>query len=166
MDIGPFNYYDSKLFSYTERTQQMLEELNSLDLSNTNRNQLREKLTAITGGSKMLADFFMMGIQEISAEMGNFKWQQNLPVICKSYENILRYTPEHKQSEWLGKMKVFVGRTSRYIIPERLHEFGNYYPSFNHHGDVVWFDSGHWIHYEKPTEFLKEFHHFNQTLND
>ena len=74
MDIGPFNYYDSNLFSYTERTKLMLEQLNSLDLSNTNRNQLREQLTAITNGSKMLADFFMMGIQEISSEEGRFKW--------------------------------------------------------------------------------------------
>ena len=103
-----------------------MEKLNRLGLCGTSRKELREQVYNINGSVKMLAEYFMMGIQQVGDNESQFKWKMNLPVICESYEKPLGYTPETRVSDWRGKMKVFAGRKSIYVISNSLEEFGNF----------------------------------------
>jgi pimeloyl-ACP methyl ester carboxylesterase len=89
----------------------------------------------------------------------------NLPIIFRSYQDILSHTPQNGKPVWNGQTKVFAGSNSEYVDKDRIHEFGWYFDGFNEHIDTVWFDSGHWVHSEKPADFLREFEKFNLDVN-
>lgn len=78
-----------------------------------------------------------------------FYWKFNLPVLVRDYDHILA---EIRQPKPFRQPVLFLhGGESRYVLPE-------YYPAireqFPHAEFEVIPQAGHWLHADKPTEFL------------
>lgn len=164
MDIGPFDYYDEDNFPHTNSTFKILRGLNLIKLKGQTRKSLREQIHAVTKEDTSLRDFFMASLHNIEGSKTDFYWSMNLPIIYRSYQDMLCHTPTNKKCDWNGKMKVFAARNAGYVKEDLLHEFQWYFKDFDIKADTVWFDTGHWIHYENPVEFLTQFDKFNKEL--
>jgi pimeloyl-ACP methyl ester carboxylesterase len=63
-DVGPFDYYDENKFPMVRVIKSTLSKLVKVELRNQTRKSLREQVENATGGKKVLADFFMLGVVE------------------------------------------------------------------------------------------------------
>lgn len=54
------------------------------------------------------------------------------------------------------KVRVIAGTKSKYVLPEKLNQYLKWFPGMDLRKDVRWVEAGHWLHSEKPKEFLEQ----------
>jgi esterase len=92
--------------------------------------------------------FLLKGLMR--SESGNgFDWKFNLGALHKAYNNISSAIEENGVYE--GETLFIKGQKSSYINPAN---YGDISDRFLHHHLVEIKDAGHWVHAEKPVEFL------------
>ena len=159
VDIGPFSYFDREKYTVTSDTLKQIIGLSKIKMKKTTRNDIREAVGLLTQ-SKDVQGFFMSNVKSGDVE-GDFEWRVNIDAVVNSYQSNLNFKP---RDGWTfeGDVLVMAGTRSEYM--ERTEDYVKFkkcFPKIDLEKDIKSVDSGHWIHYEQPEWFLKEFEKFH-----
>lgn len=162
IDVSPVNYMEKMKKGFTidnDHNLEMFKKINVIKLMNRDYIELKEEVIHACQ-NKNVGELMWTNIEY---EKKNFKWRINLPVIIEYYGRMLGHVP-NEGHHFDGKLKIFKGEKSNYVKKEYLSDFKSFFPNFKYERDVVSFtDAGHWLHYEKPYEFLDK---MNITLKE
>ncbi|XP_076629700.1 sn-1-specific diacylglycerol lipase ABHD11 [Colletes latitarsis] len=115
----------------------------------TKARRLAEDQLATVVKHLSLRQFLTMNIVE--ADNGQYKWRINLPVLEQNFESQIAKFPE-SENVYRGPTLFIGGANSDYIVAEDHNKIKKYFPS----GQFIYInDANHWVHADKPTEFLK-----------
>lgn len=134
--------------AFDDRHSDVFDALQTADVANaTSREQvestLRKKL-----GEESTVQFLLKGLMRNEAGDG-FEWKFNLAALHHAYNNIS--SAIEQEGVYEGETLFIKGQKSSYINPAN---YGNISDIFPHHQLVEIKDAGHWVHTEKPLEFL------------
>ena len=87
----------------------------------------------------------------MESEPGKYKWRINLPVLQENFPTQIAVFPSDKNLKY-EKPTLFIGGTESDYIKRNDHkEIKKYFPL----ADFKYIDgAGHWVHADKPTEFI------------
>lgn len=140
--------------SYPPRHDEVLEGLKELDLTGVaSRKQADERLAAyveIPGVRQfLLKNLVRIPEEDRLDDNVLFKWRLNVPAIVAEYHN-LSLAPE-AESPFAGPVMFLKGENSAYIQTKHHDEIKRLFPAST---IEVIKDTGHWLHAEKPDEFV------------
>ncbi|XP_033325852.2 sn-1-specific diacylglycerol lipase ABHD11 isoform X1 [Megalopta genalis] len=129
--------------------------MSSVDLSNsptlTKARRMAEEQLADAIKPLTLRQFLIMNIVE--ADIGKYKWRINLPVLQQNFVTEIAVFPSMQESEVFKGPTLFIGGgLSDYIKMEDHDKIKNLFPSaqFSYISGA-----NHWVHADKPTDFVK-----------
>lgn len=161
IDVSPVNYLEKMsggaIIDY-DHNLEMFKKLAVINLLDRDYSELKKEVLNACP-SKNVGELMWTNIEH---KNNNFTWRINLPVIIEYYGKMLSYVP-NEENHFNGKVKIFKGEKSNYIKKEYFSDFKFYFPTLNIDKDILHFDAGHWLHYEKPYEFLDK---MNITLKE
>lgn len=140
VDIGP-KYY-------APHHAKILEGLTSIDLSAiVSRSDADNKLIVYVK-EPGVRQFLLKNLGR--TKEGNFIWNNNLPVIKAKIEEVGKALPERLMYD--GRCLFISGSNSKYITEEDLPGIAQRFPNYRL---VTIEGAGHWVHAEKPAEFIE-----------
>lgn len=128
----------------------ILASLLNLNLENLSSRDQLDKALAISIPNRTLRLFLLKNLQRDG--LGSFQWKINVEALAANLQNIMQsaFPPEMD-----GRVEVptqfIMGEVSPYMDALGVDEIGSYFASFK--VDVV-LEAGHWLHAEKPLEFM------------
>lgn len=133
--------------SYRIHHDKILAGLKSIELDSVqSRNEADELLSAYEP-DESTRQFLLKNLQRKSG--GGFSWKINLPVLDRDIDKISNGFSLEKTFE---KPSLFIrGSRSNYVKEEDLPQIHRFFPQ----SKVVTLDTGHWVHAEKPREFIE-----------
>jgi pimeloyl-ACP methyl ester carboxylesterase len=141
---------------YPVHHDRILEGLTSIDLGNIKSRQEADEQLAKYERSYTVRAFLLKNLYR--NEEGNFAWRLNLPVINSDIENVGEAIVTDKVFE---RPVLFInGAKSNYINKDDTDLIHKFFP-----GALIETitDAGHWVHAEKPDEFLAIVNNFIAT---
>ena len=133
--------------TYRPHHDEVLDALRSVDFSLAKeRSQVEEQL-ARSIASPVVRQFLMKSLGR--GEDGQFFWKMNLPVLERSYPEILRGVSGPGVYE--GPALFIRGARSGYVTNDDLLPIQDSFPR----AQVVTLDCGHWVHAEQPELFAR-----------
>jgi esterase len=99
--------------------------------------------------------FLMKGLQRAEPSESGFHWKFNLESLSKNYSQIAAGVSSSKP--FAGEALFIKGEKSSYINPENYTTIEKLFP--NHQLTEIK-GAGHWVHAEKPAEFVEEVERF------
>ena len=157
MDIAPVNYYKdpTQKHSSTLDNLSMLTKLNSIVMEGKPYNDLRKEIFK-NCPSKEIGELIWTNVLHDNKQ-NKHKWRINLSAIVQYYPKFIEYVPTNTQKCYSGIIKIMRGAKSDYIKDEYLKNFKEIFKTLNLTNDVITIkDAGHWIHFEKPYDVIKE----------
>jgi esterase len=126
----------------------------------------RVDLTAVTRRSD--ADLQLQGavpdvalrnflLQNLVKTDAGFAWRINLEALAANMDELLSFPSPAADAAYLGPALFVAGGRSRYIDPEHRPLIERLFPNAEH---AVIADAGHWLHAERPAEFLAQMRQF------
>ncbi|XP_060814118.1 protein ABHD11 isoform X1 [Bombus pascuorum] len=109
------------------------------------RNQLASGIKSLP-----LRQFLVMNLVE--ADIGKYKWRLNLPVLEQNFASQIAVFPDVGSKVYDGPTLFIGGSNSDYIRVEDHDKIKKLFPSA---GFTYINGANHWVHADKPTEFLK-----------
>lgn len=111
--------------------------------------KMAEEQLATTIKPLALRQFLMMNLVE--AEDGRYKWRINLPVLEQNFPTQIAVFPKVESKVFAGPTLFIGGSNSDYILVQDHGAIRNLFPSAK-----FYYISGanHWVHADKPEEFL------------
>lgn len=89
----------------------------------------------------------------MESEPGKFKWRINLPVLQDSFSSKIAVFPADSKGKTYNGPTLFVGGSESDYLKETDHPFiKKIFPSAQFHYIT---GAGHWLHADKPAEFLQ-----------
>lgn len=160
VDIAPWSYLneDNSLKQLDTEHHQILQGLLSIPINTiSTRAEADEKLSYFVKSEKV-RQFLLKNLKR--EDNGSFIWRFNLPAIASNISTLLEgINPDNKEINSKIKTLFIKGEQSNYIPYSRVQEIKKIFPESKL---VTIGNAGHWVHAEKPTEFLIE---VNQFLN-
>src|SRR5690625_4730743 len=139
-DIAPITYPHSHL-AYVQAMQ-------SVDLSTITRRSEADRALAETIPEPMLRAFLL---QSLAVRDGEARWQLNLDALGNGMEQIMGW-PENLSAESYDGPSLFIhGGASEHEVARSEPVIRNLFPNAELHELK---GAGHWLHAEKPAEFL------------
>ncbi|CAK55707.1 unnamed protein product (macronuclear) [Paramecium tetraurelia] len=142
---------------------ELLKKLIQINLNQITYNQLMEKVFEASQ-NKSIAQLLMTNLQSQQPIMRkdiqyDFKWRVNLQGILNDFQtNILTDIT----ANWKGPHCVICGDRSQYVNNQTVNQMKMVFPNFKEAHFIQ--DCGHWVHSEKPQEFIQIVSSFIQTL--
>lgn len=134
--------------AYPLHHKAILEGLLTIDVANLASRQAAEEQLAKFVPENDTRNFLLKSLYR--DENGKFAWRINIPVINEKIQGIMN-TLEKKQS--FDNPTLFIrGGKSNYIIEEDLPLIKTFFPNYELKTIP---EAGHWLHAEKPQEFIK-----------
>ncbi|XP_057377201.1 protein ABHD11-like [Daphnia carinata] len=115
----------------------------------TARKIVDEQLQVVVKDS-LLRQFLLTNLVE---DNGKFRWRVNLKSIIQNLPNIIGHFPS-KDEIFTGPTLFIVGEKSDYVKPADHNAIRTIFPSAEFQYIT---DAGHWVHAEKPAQFLEIF---------
>jgi len=142
VDIAPVNYEHS--------FKTLVDAMNSLDLSLLkNRNDAETALKKVSNEAAVI----QFVLQNLIRSEGIFSWRINLKQISTSLESIIQFPESLKNSSCRLPTLFLGGSESDYLRSIHNSKIFEYFPA----AEITMIEgAGHWLHAEKPSEFLKE----------
>ncbi|KZC08585.1 PREDICTED: alpha/beta hydrolase domain-containing protein 11 [Dufourea novaeangliae] len=125
----------------------------------TKARRMAEEQLADTIKSLTFRQFLIMNLVE--ADVGKYKWRVNLPVLAENFTTQIAVFPHIESQVYKGPTLFVGGALSDYIKVEDHNKIKELFPS----AEFLYINgANHWVHADKPTEFLKIVINFiNQT---
>ena len=137
-DIAPVDYQHSQT--------QHIDHMASLPLGNlTRRAEAQKELTAKTGDTALGAFFS----QSLNFDVSPPEWRLNLKALKASMPEIMSFP--FIEGMYAGKTLALNGGASDYVTRQGLEKMGQL---FQNHETATIPAAGHWLHAEKPKEFV------------
>lgn len=124
-------------------------DLNEISTLTKARNAAREQLASVVK-SLALRQFLTMNLVE--ADIGKFKWRVNLPVLEQNFARNIAVFPTVGAKSYNGPTLFIGGSKSDYIQVQDHDKIKQLFPN----AEILYINgANHWVHVDKPTEFLK-----------
>jgi pimeloyl-ACP methyl ester carboxylesterase len=137
---------DMGIKQYTPHHQHILQGIHSVQLEGESSRSNAEKQLSKYIDSEGVRQFLLKNL--FWKEKGILAWRMNVPVLEDSMNEILSALPEKE----VYITSVFIrGELSNYILDEDIPEIENLFPDSQY---ITISDAGHWVHAEKPDEFI------------
>jgi Predicted hydrolases or acyltransferases (alpha/beta hydrolase superfamily) len=161
VDYAPYNYYSDPRFQVVKRTKEMIGKMTQLTLG-ADINEIKKNISQIAT-SKDVAGLLLTNIAPDGH--GGFKWKVNLRAILKRYDELMGCNWEDSK-KYSGPVRVICGEKSEYMTMDILHTFNQVFTNFNANKDLILIkDAGHWVHFNKPYDFIDNVSSFLQELS-
>lgn len=122
--------------------------LQSVELSAISSREEAEEQLAKTIKEYSVKQFLMKGLTR--GENNEFEWRFNIPSLVANYNAILDTFP--LKLPYYGSVLFIRGGKSDYINKENLQVIATYFPNY----EITTIEgAGHWLHAEKPKEFVE-----------
>lgn len=132
---------------YKPRHNEIFEALKNVELSAINSREEAEEILARTIKEYSVVQFLMKGLTR--GENNEFEWRFNIPSLIKNYPLIL--DTFQFELPYFGNVLFIKGAKSDYINKQNLEDIKTYFPNY----ELITIEgAGHWLHAEKPNEFL------------
>ncbi|HWK45466.1 MAG TPA: alpha/beta fold hydrolase [Stellaceae bacterium] len=96
-------------------------------------------------------------LQNLVSEGGKFRWRLNLRVLARDLDEIAGYPPLPSSFGYAGPTRFIRGALSEYVPLDAWPDIQPRFPA----ADLVTIEgAGHWLHAEKPVEFLAALREF------
>jgi len=164
VDMAPYNYYNDPRFSFIKITHKLLGDLLSIDL----KKDFTEIIESIKTHSPS-QDFVGLLVSNVIPDPnGGYRWRINLKTIFENYLKFQQVGPQvGPKGKFKGPVKVICGGMSDYVTQDILPNFCNIFENFEVSRDVTIIDgAGHWLHHQKPHEFINVVGSFLQKLSN
>ncbi|KAL4453131.1 hypothetical protein ABPG74_015362 [Tetrahymena malaccensis] len=156
-DIAPGNLVQARTADLMEMWV-MIHKLLDIDFHGKDRTKIDKEVRAIIPNPQV-AGFMMMNVIPDEQNPGQYKWRVNLKAIRDYYKQNLG--TEIKDANFLKPSFVICGARSHYINQSKISEFGNVFPNIDYDRDVYFIKgAGHWLHADKPVEFIDKVSEF------
>ncbi|XP_076237526.1 sn-1-specific diacylglycerol lipase ABHD11 [Calliopsis andreniformis] len=100
--------------------------------------------------SSALRQFLTMNLVE--ADVGKYKWRVNLPILEQNFATEIAVFPHVESKIYTGSTLFIGGANSDYIRVEDHNKIKQLFPL----AEFIYINgANHWVHADKPTEFLK-----------
>lgn len=76
-----------------------------------------------------------------------------MDVIVDCYGDMINWVPKQDLT-YKNHTRVIAGTNSTFVDHEDLSVWTKYFPNLNLQDDFHWIEAGHWVHFEKPKEFI------------
>ena len=87
----------------------------------------------------------------VEAETGIYKWRVNLPVLEQNFATNIAIFPNAENKVFLGPTLFIGGQESDYLKKEDHERIKKLFPT----AEFKYIpEAGHWVHVDKPVEFL------------
>lgn len=139
---------------YKPHHTEILEALNGLDLANTKTRKEAEAYMASRIEDFGTRQFLLKSLywKDVPASSGmTLAWRFNLPVITNQIEKVGQELMSDIKFE--GPTLFIRGSKSRYILDEDIDNIHEHFPNSRL---TTINDAGHWVHAEKPVEYLRD----------
>jgi pimeloyl-ACP methyl ester carboxylesterase len=144
VDMGPKHYPD--------RHSHIFDALLAIDLSTVTKRNEADNVLAKTISNKAIRQFLLMNLVR---DNGALKWQLNLPVLAQQYPRLIEAVCE---GVIIKQPCLFMrGALSDYIEEEDIPLIKQKFP---HIEFITIEQAGHWVHAEKPKEFITSIKRF------
>jgi len=110
------------------------------------RQVANERLTEIIS-EQSLRDFLITNL--VKTESG-FRWRVNLETLQRDFQAGVSHFPDCTGLVFEGPTLFIGGSKSDYLLPSDKPKIDQLFPN----SELVYLDAGHWVHAEKPEEFL------------
>ncbi|XP_014214305.1 protein ABHD11 [Copidosoma floridanum] len=111
--------------------------------------KLADEQLSVSIKSNPVRQFLLTNL--IEAEPGKYKWRINLPVLEENFSTRIAVFQNEKDRTFNGPTLFVGGSKSDYITENDHPHVKKLFPSAKFHYIA---DAGHWIHSDKPTEFI------------
>jgi esterase len=146
--VGRLVVVDIVPVSYPDRFTGYLDAMRSVDTAAlTKRGDAMSHMAARVRDAGVVA--FLM--QNLVARDGHFDWRLNLSAIAKELPLLGGFPSELLLRRFLGPTKLIHGSLSDYVQPDNLAVMRTSFPDLQ---EVSIDGAGHWVHAERPAEFL------------
>jgi esterase len=146
VDVAPVRYED--------RHSDVFAALFNADLKTVKeRSEVEEALRTKLGDDETTIQFLLKGLYR--DENNNFKWRFNVKALHEAYTAISDEITAPKPYE--GQVLFIKGQKSSYVNPANYSSIMDLFPN-NELAEIK--EAGHWVHAEKPAEFLAEVEKF------
>lgn len=148
VDIAPWEHKLST--NIISEHRQIINGLLSIPISTlTSRNQA-DSLLSEWVNSEYTRQFLLKNLKR--EQNGHFSWKLNLSAIANNLSNLMSEIEPKSQNKLCGTKTLFIkGELSNYIPLGKEGDLKNIFPNSN---IITIKDSGHWVHAEKPKDFL------------
>jgi pimeloyl-ACP methyl ester carboxylesterase len=102
----------------------------------------------------VLRNFLLQNLVKTDA---GFAWRVNLEALAANMDEILGFPTPAADTAYVGPTLFIAGGRSRYVQPEHRPLIQRLFPKSEH---VVIAGAGHWLHAERPAEFLAHLRKF------
>lgn len=144
VDIAPVEYAD--------RHNEVFNALFAADVNHSNsREEVETKLREKLDNDEITVQFLLKSLTRAENGQSGFQWRFNLDSLSKNYSEISAAIMSSKQ--YVGETLFIKGEKSLYINTENYDCIEKLFPN-NKLVEIK--GAGHWVHAEKPQEFLKE----------
>lgn len=138
---------------YTAHHEDVFTALNAVPLKDIESRQQAESILAQYVKENDVVQFLMKALYR--REDNSFDWRFNLKAIMANYENILSFREDGDPFE--GPALFIRGGRSRYVQEKDMPVISRLFPQFRLETLT---DAGHWLHAEKPKEFIDAVRNF------
>lgn len=138
---------DMGIKQYNPHHEIILNSLASLDLTTIESRNGAKSILEQSIPNPGIVQFLLKGLGR--DESKNFQWKFNFEVIHQNYSNVLEGVQNEFPFE--GPTLFLSGANSEYVLPEDHHSILESFPSATFQ---VIDGAGHWLHADKPQEFL------------
>ncbi len=148
VDVAPVPYEDGH--------REVFKALFAVDLKHAaSREEVQSVLREHLSGDETTVQFLLKSLQRNDASEPGFRWKFNVESLYKNYSNISAGITSSKS--FTGEALFIKGEKSNYINPENYFFIEKYFP--NHQLTEIK-GAGHWVHADKPKEFMEEVMNF------
>jgi len=145
VDIAPVRY-ERSFAPYIEAMQQV-------DLSAARRSEVDESLKPAVPDAGVRA--FLL--QNLVSSDGGFAWRVNLPALSANMDGIMGFPESADRRSFEGPALFLAGGRSDYLRPVHRAGIERLFPRAEF--EVIE-DAGHWVHAERPADFLEALERF------
>jgi pimeloyl-ACP methyl ester carboxylesterase len=145
VDVAPVAY-DHSFAHY-------IEALRRVDLSHLQRRADADDALQPAIAAPGIRSFLL---QSLVPSGGGFSWRANLGALEANMDGLMGFVAGPGET-YPGPTLFLAGGRSDYVRPEHRPLIAELFPAASH---AVIADAGHWVHAERPAEFLAELRHF------
>eukprot|EP00128_Syssomonas_multiformis_P010025 Colp12_sorted_trinity150504_noHs@2395 len=124
-----------------------------LDLSQAKTRKEIEQWLVPDVPNETVRQFLMTNLVK-GADHQPYRWRINLKAIDQHMANMTEFNYEEKQ--FTHPTLFIAGAKANYVRPSHTSTIHKYFPT----AKIEYLDCGHWVHAEKPREFLHTVRHF------
>lgn len=161
VDFAPYNYFKDPRFQVVRSMRDMIQRLTRIPLEGDWKD-VKQAVNDIAV-SKDAAGLILMNI--VPDGEGKYKWKPNIHAIANRYEDLIGKEWE-EGPKYSGPRRIICGEKSDYISMDILPHYNKVFNNFDPKKELVFIkDAGHWVHFQKPTDFIEEVTSFLQNLS-